>query len=141
MKKLLYFIKKQWLTYTLSLAALITAIVLDMYNPYFMGGIIDKVILNGEMEYLKIALPALAGITIGRAFLGYARGYGFDVSSSKVIIKLRKSLFDHIQTLSFSYFDEINTGELMSRIKEDTENVMHALCFGAMLFWSRSYTL
>jgi ATP-binding cassette subfamily B multidrug efflux pump len=105
-----------------------------MYNPYFASAIIDKVILNGEMEYLKIALPALAAITIGRALLGYARRYGFDVSSSKVIVNLRKSLFDHIQTLSFSYFDEINTGELMSRIKEDTENVMHALCFGAMLF-------
>jgi ATP-binding cassette subfamily B multidrug efflux pump len=134
LKKLIYYIKKQWLTYTLSFVALVGAIVLDMYNPYFASAIIDKVILNGEMEYLKIALPALAAITIGRALLGYARSYGFDVSSSKVIVNLRKSLFDHIQTLSFSYFDEINTGELMSRIKEDTENVMHALCFGAMLF-------
>ncbi|MGE5614613.1 MAG: ABC transporter ATP-binding protein [Bacillota bacterium] len=138
MEKLLYFVKKQWLTYALSFAALIAAIVLDMYNPHLVGSIIDRVILNGEMEYLEIALPALAGIAIARAMLGYARGYGFDVSSSKVIIKLRKSLFDHIQTLSFSYFDKINTGELMSRIKEDTENVMHALCFGAMLFLEQS---
>ena len=46
---------------------------------------------------------------------------------------LRKNIFDHIQKLSFSFFDKYNTGELMSRIKDDTDNIMHALCFGIML--------
>lgn len=133
MKKLFYFIRKQWLSYTIALAALIAAIVLDMYNPYLVGEIIDRVVLNSELGYLRIALPALAGIMLLRAVFGYTKGYGFDVSSSKVIVNLRKSLFDHIQGLSFSYFDNINTGELMSRIKDDTENIMHATCFGAML--------
>ncbi len=125
---------KQWLTYLLGFLALVTAITLDMYNPYFVGEIIDKVIQNGKMEYLRTALLALAGITLGRAVLGYFKELCFDISSSKVIVNLRKNIFDHIQKLSFSFFDENNTGELMSRIKEDTENVMHAICFGFMLF-------
>lgn len=126
--------KKQWLTYTIGLAALLAAIVLDMFNPHLIGEIIDRVIMNGEMEYLRPALTALAAITIGRAVFGYIRGYEFDISSSKVIVNLRKNIFDHIQKQSFTFFDRNNTGELMSRIKEDTENVMHALCFGAMMF-------
>ena len=134
MKRLLKLILKQWLTYLLGILALVTAITLDMYNPYFVGEIIDKVIQNGKMEYLRTALLALAGITLGRAVLGYFKELCFDISSSKVIVNLRKNIFDHIQKLSFSFFDENNTGELMSRIKEDTENVMHAICFGFMLF-------
>ncbi len=134
MKRLLKLILKQWLTYLLGFLALVTAITLDMYNPYFVGEIIDKVIQNGKMEYLRTALLALAGITLGRAVLGYFKELCFDISSSKVIVNLRKNIFDHIQKLSFSFFDENNTGELMSRIKEDTENVMHAICFGFMLF-------
>jgi len=126
--------KEQWLTYTIGLAALLAAIVLDMFNPHLVGEIIDRVVISGDMEYLRPALTALAAITVGRAVFGYIRGYEFDVSSSKVIVKLRKNLFDHIQKQSFSFFDNNNTGELMSRIKEDTENIMHALCFGAMLF-------
>ena len=134
MKRLFKLIKKQWWSYGIGIAALLTAILLDMFNPYLMGQIIDRVILNSELLYLKIALPALAGITIGRAILGYIKEYSIDFSASKVVLNLRKALFDHIQKLSFSFFDVNNTGELMSRIKEDTENILHACCFGIMLF-------
>lgn len=134
MKRLLKLMKKQWLTYTIGITALLASISLDMFNPRLVGGIIDRVIINGEMDYLQPALLALVAITIGRAVLGYTKEYGFDISSSKVIVDLRKNLFDHIQKQSFSFFDENNTGELMSRIKEDTENIMNAICYGAMLF-------
>lgn len=133
MKRLLKLIAKQWLPYSIGFAALLTAIVLDMYNPRIVGEIIDRVVMNGELVYLRSALLVLAGITIGRAVLGYTKEYCFDISSSQVIVNLRKILFDHIQKLSFSFFDKNNTGELMSRIKEDTENIMHAICFGIML--------
>ncbi|HEX2947594.1 MAG TPA: ABC transporter ATP-binding protein [Clostridia bacterium] len=138
MKRLLKLMKKQWWSYSIGIAALLTAIALDMYNPYIVGNIIDKVVMNGEMDYLRTALPALAAIMIARAILGYTKEIGFDISSSKVILNLRKNLFDHIQKLSFSFFDENNTGELMSRIKEDTENIMNAICFGFMLFMEQS---
>ena len=134
MKRLFELMKKQWWSYAIAIAAMLSSIVIDMFNPYFVGRIVDRVILNSEMTYLKTALLALVGITIGRAILGYAKEYGFDISSSKVILNLRKNLFDHIQKLSFSFFDVNNTGELMSRIKEDTDNIFNAICFGIMLF-------
>jgi len=134
LRRLLELIRKQWPAYAIGLTALLASIMLDMFNPRLVGGIIDRVIMNGEMGYLRPALLALVAITIGRAVLGYTKEYGFDLASSKVIVNLRKDLFDHIQKLSFSFFDENNTGELMSRIKEDTENIMNAICYGAMLF-------
>jgi len=135
---LLKLMKKRALGYVLAAAAMIAAITLDMFNPYLVGNIIDKVILDGDFAYLKGALLCLAGITIGRAILGYLKEYGFDLTSSKIILDLRKNLFDHIQRLSFSFFDKNNTGELMSRIKDDTENIMHAICFGIMLLLEQS---
>lgn len=134
MKRLFALIKKQWVSYFIGIMALLTSIALDMFNPYFVGEIVDRTVLHKDMDYLKTALLALAGITIGRAVLGYIKSIGFDISSSKVILDLRKNLFDHIQKMSFSFFDENNTGELMSRIKEDTENIMNAISFGIMLF-------
>ena len=117
MKRLLVLIKDQWWRFAIAIVAMLASIVLDMFNPYLVGRIIDRVITNGDMPYLKTALLALAGISIGRAIFGYSKEYGFDVASSKVVLNLRKNLFDHIQKLSFSFFDENNTGELMSRIK------------------------
>ena len=118
MKRLLKLIAKRWVTYTLGFVALVSAIVLDMYNPYYFGEIIDRVIMNGELAYMRTALLALAVITFGRAVLGYAKEYMFDISSSKVIVDLRKKLFDHIQRLSFTFFDKNNTGELMSGLRK-----------------------
>lgn len=134
MKRLFVLIKKQWVHYIIGITALLASITLDMFNPYFVGKIVDRTVLNKDMDYLKMALLALAGITLGRAVLGYTKSISFDIASSKVILNLRKNLFDHIQKMSFSFFDENNTGELMSRVKEDTENIMNALCFGIMLF-------
>lgn len=112
---------------------MITGIALDMISPYLLKRIVDEVILNGEFELFTWLLGGVAAITAGRALLGYLKEYMFDLSSSNLILSLRKDMFDHIQKLSFSFFDRTNTGELMSRMKEDTENVLHATAFGIML--------
>ncbi len=134
MKRLAVEIRKHWFVYSIAIVAMLLAIVLDMFNPYYVGQIIDRVVLNGEMSYLGTALVILAGITIGRSVLGYIKEYQFDLTSTKIISDLRQKLFDHIQKLSFAFFDRNNTGELMSRIKEDMDNIMNAICFGFMLF-------
>lgn len=126
--------KGLWWRYAIATAALLAAIVLDMFNPYYVGQLIDRVVKNGEMSYLKTALTGIAIICLARGVFGYIKSYGFDLASSDVILRFRKSLFDHIQKLSFSFFDENNTGELMSRIKEDMDNVMNAICYGFSLF-------
>ena len=46
---------------------------------------------------------------------------------------MRKDLFAHIQTLSMSYFDNTNTGELMARVKDDIDKIWNALGYVGML--------
>ena len=55
--------------------------------------------------------------------MGYLKEYLYDVSSSMVSEELKNDLFNHIQELEFQYFDGMNTGELMSRIGEDTDTI------------------
>ncbi len=64
--------KRAW-SYILAITAMIASIVLDMYNPYLIGNIVDKVILQGDFPYLKLALISIGVITIGRAILGYIK--------------------------------------------------------------------
>lgn len=134
MKRILGYMKKYSGFYVIAMLAMITSITLDMFSPPLIRRIVDDVIVGKKMELLQGALIGLAGITFGRAVFGYIRGYTFDYTCLKVITKLRKDIFDHIQKLSFTFFDNSNTGELMSRIKEDAENVQYALSFGIMLF-------
>jgi ATP-binding cassette subfamily B protein len=52
---------------------------------------------------------------------------------SKVAGRTRKYLFNHIQTLSRSYFNKNNTGELMARVKDDVDKIWDVFGFIGML--------
>ncbi|MBC2581075.1 ABC transporter ATP-binding protein [Clostridium sp. DJ247] len=134
MKKIFKYVwNHKWLV-TIPSIAMTLAILLDMFNPYLQKAITDKVFIGGEQELLWPILWGFIGITVGRALLGYAKEYLFDVLSVKISIDIKKDLFDHIQSLPFSYFDNMNTGELMSRIGEDVDNVWRSISFGVRLF-------
>jgi ATP-binding cassette subfamily B protein len=112
----------------------IFALSLDMFNPKIVGEIIDKVIIGKNINLLSRLLLFLAIISISRVFLGYFKEYFMDLGGSRLAYELRKDLFEHLQTLPFSFFDGINTGELMSRIREDIENVWFTFGFGLVFF-------
>lgn len=114
--------------------AMILSIALDMFNPYLQKVMIDKVILKSDLGLLIPLLLGIGAITILRAIFGYVKEYLFDYLSTKINIDLKKELFDHIQSLSYSYFDGMNTGELMSRIGEDIDNIWRTISFGLRLF-------
>jgi ATP-binding cassette, subfamily B, multidrug efflux pump len=128
-----YVWKYKWMVIVPSLAMTL-AIALDMFNPYLQKIITDRVFIGGENNLLWIILLGFLSITLCRAVLGYVKEYLFDVLSAKISIDIKKDLFDHIQTLPFSYFDNMNTGELMSRIGEDVDNVWRSVSFGIRLF-------
>jgi ATP-binding cassette subfamily B multidrug efflux pump len=112
----------------------IFALSLDMFNPKIVGEIIDKVIIGKNINLLSRLLLFLAIISISRVFLGYFKEYFMDLGGSRLAYELRKDLFEYLQTLPFSFFDGINTGELMSRIREDIENVWFTFGFGLVFF-------
>ena len=137
-KRLFGYMKKHYWYFVLAISAMFLAIVLDMFNPRLQKAIIDEVIIGGKRHLFNSLLLGLMGITLGRVVLGYCKGYLFDYGSQKIVAHLRRDLFDHLQTLSFSFFDGVNTGELMSRLKEDVDNVWRVIAFGFMLFAEQS---
>ncbi|AGK99291.1 ABC transporter ATP-binding protein [Clostridium pasteurianum] len=133
MKRVLKYLSKYHFLILIPSTAMLLGIGLDMLNPYLVQIMIDKVIILKKYELLTKLLIYIGLISTLRAILGYVKEYCFDYMSTKVTTDIKKDLFDHIQNLSFSYFDSMNTGELMSRIGEDVENVWKALGFAINL--------
>lgn len=127
-----YVWKYKWLAMS-ALIAHIICIALNMINPYLIQILVDRVIKNGEVKIFTTVILSIAGITILRAILGYLREYGFDYLGTRTNIDMSKDLFEHIQSLSFKFFDGMNTGELMSRISEDLNNIRMAIGFIIMI--------
>ncbi|KYH34352.1 putative ABC transporter ATP-binding protein [Clostridium tepidiprofundi DSM 19306] len=138
MKRILEYVKKYKLFVIIPTVAMIISIALDMFNPHLIQILIDDVIKKGHYNMLKTIIMAIAGITISRTILGYIREFTFDYLSSRVSIDLKRDLFSHIQSLPFSYFDNMNTGELMSRVDSDIDNIWGTIGFGIGLFVENS---
>lgn len=133
MKKLHTYISRYWYGYLFAVASMITAIVLDMLYPKITQQIVDDVILGGQIGLLTKLLIGIVAVGIGRCVFGYCKEFTFDVLASKIGSRMRKDLFDHIQTLSMSYFEDTNTGELMARVKDDVDKIWNALGYVGML--------
>ena len=130
MKRILKYVTRYKLFVIIPTIAMLISIALDMFNPYLVQVMIDKVLRNKQYNLLTFVLMSLAGITLTRSILGYIREYTLDYVSSRVSIDLKTDLFNHIQSLPFKYFDNMNTGELMSRMGSDVDNVWSSISFG-----------
>lgn len=135
MNKLSYYLKKYWYAYAFALLCTVTAVTLDMVSPQITKRIIDQVIIAGEVSLLPSLLLMILFVGFGRAIFAYLKELIFDTVSSKIGSKLRKRLFNHIQGLSISFFDGNNTGELMSRVKDDVDRIWAATGYVSMLIF------
>ena len=131
--KLKNYLKKFKYHYLLGSICMLLAIVLDLMSPFLTRRIIDDVILDGKMQILMPLLIGLLGIGFGRAVLGYVKEFTFDWIGMTAANRMRKDVFDHVQTLSLDFFHRHNTGELMTRIKDDVDKVCSAIGFIGML--------
>ena len=134
MKKYILYFGKYWYLYLLALVCLVIYEVLDMISPTVTRSIIDDVIMDGQVGLLTKLLLTLVVIGVGRVISGYVREFTFDKTSFKVASDIRKNLFGHIQGLSVEYFDKMNTGEIMSRVKDDVDKLQGAFGFIGMMF-------
>lgn len=133
MKRLFGYIRRYLPLYMVAMAAMVLSILLDALSPQITKRIIDDVIIGGKTELLMKLLFCLLGIGLGRAVFQYTKEFIFDFSASGIGCRLRKELFDHIQTLSVGYFDSHNTGELMARVKDDVDRIWDACGYVGML--------
>ena len=79
--------------------------------------------LNNAPQLLIRALVAILIFSILRGVFGFLQAYWAEKNSQAVAYDLRNDLYSKIQTLSFSYHDKNQTGQLMIRATDDVEKV------------------
>lgn len=96
---------------------------IDLVFPIFTQQVLDVHIPNGNMRALLIMALVMLGLYIVRAAFHYIVNYWGHVVGVRMEYDMRNDIFSHLQTLSFSYFDNVRTGKIMSRIVNDLRNV------------------
>ncbi len=96
-----------------------TISVCNMFYPMIARNIMNDYVPNQNLQLLIVWAAVLAGIYILKYILTYIVGYWGHVLGVYIQGDMRRDLFRHIETLPFSYFDENQTGNIMSRIVND----------------------
>ena len=82
--------------------------------------VIDRGFAAGDAAELDRALVALLGIIAAMAVATYVRFYNVSWIGERVTADLRERVFDHLLTLSPAFFEVTRTGEVISRLTNDT---------------------
>lgn len=123
MKKLQTYMKRYWHLYLFGFVCMLISVGLDMMSPQITKRIVDDVIIGGQMELLTKLLLGILGIGLGRAIFQYGKEFTYDCIGVSVGYHMRRDLFRHIQKMSMDFFDRHNTGELLTRVKDDVDKV------------------
>ena len=134
MKRILKYVSKYKGTVIIGTMCMLIVIGVDLFLPYLQQVFIDSGLMKGDQNVIVSVLVWIVIIIVIKAMLGYGKEFLYDVLSSWVHQDIKNDLFAHIQTLEFEYFDNMNTGELMSRIGEDAENIWQTIGYGMRLF-------
>ena len=108
---------------------LVLSVFSSLGGSYMMRDIINQFIWSGCTDFGGLALSVLRLVAV--YLVGCLAAYGQSAVmvrlAQKGVNRLRKDLFDKLQSLPLSYFDQHPHGELMSRFTNDADNVQMAL--------------
>ena len=96
---------------------------LDLIFPVVVRNLIHEVLPAHDMEKLYMGSVILLFLYVVSFAIQYAVQYYGHVMSASIEHDMRRDLFAHIEQLSFHYFDNEKTGQLLSRITSDVSEI------------------
>lgn len=128
--RLLKYLKPYRMTVTGVSILVILSTLLMLAGPLLIGLAVDRFIIPGDIPGLLRIGVLLLVVYIAASATTMVYGVIMVNISQKLIKDIRSDLFGHVQTLSMAYFDQHVSGDLMSRITNDTEAINRVLSNG-----------
>ena len=104
-------------------AAMVVAAVLGLLGPILIGYTIDHYIQTKQFHGVLIFSGILLVMYTVSLFAGYIQSKLMGTVGQNMLFNLRNSVFKKIQELPLDFFNQNKTGDLISRINNDTEKI------------------
>lgn len=109
----------------------------DAYFTFLSKQIIDDAILQGDRARLMALLTRYGGLAVLQAMTVFGFIVLAGILGERVQYDLRRRLFNHLQSLSFSYFDKTPVGWIMSRVTSDASRISELVTWGLIdIMWA-----
>ncbi|WP_242941900.1 ABC transporter ATP-binding protein [Desulfonispora thiosulfatigenes] len=103
--------------------------ILGNATTILFEGVMAKISGTGSIDFgaIEKIMLTLIGLYLLSALFGYIQGFIMSGVSMKVSYTLRKNIAEKINKMPFSYFDNTNQGEVLSRITNDVDTLSQTL--------------
>ena len=130
LRRLLRFLLPYRTRVTVALVALLVASGSVLALGQGLRFVIDSGFGSGNPAMLNAALAGVIAIAVVLAVSTYTRFYLMMSTGEQVIADLRRAVFAHVLTLSPAFFDTTRTGDIVSRVTNDSEQLRQVIGFG-----------
>ncbi|HEY0214276.1 MAG TPA: ABC transporter ATP-binding protein [Paenirhodobacter sp.] len=109
--------------FALDFGSAVLAGLLELAFPVAVTLFIDRLLPTGQLDLITMAAVGLLAIYALNAGLQVIVTYWGHMLGVKIEADMRGLAFDHLQKLSFAYFDNMKTGHLVARLTKDLEEI------------------
>ena len=115
-----------------SVVAAIIAMLAQILVPRVVGLAVDRALIE-RTSALSLFVVILLILGVARAAATFGYRYGLYGMAFKVEYQLRTLLFQHLGRLSFSFFDRVQSGQIISRANSDIRSVQMFMAFAPIM--------
>ncbi len=94
---------------------------------YMVKPVLDDIFMDKNRTVLMLVPVVVIGLYAIKGACSYGQTYLMQWVGQRIVTQYRIDLYAHLQRLSLSYFDHMPTGELMSRITNDVNQIQGAV--------------
>lgn len=124
-----------------SVTLLILSTILNLAPPWIIKLLIDEVLVLRDLNYLNLIAFAAVFVFAARALTNFGQRFLTNMMGQRIVRTMRTDVFRHLQTLSHSYFENQQTGKIISRVISDIDSIEHVLTGGIEELFASVLTL
>lgn len=123
MKRLLKYLIPHKINVSITLVLMGIVVLCSILNPYFLKVAVDRYIASEDIKGLFIIGIIMLGLNLISMICSKYRIIIMSKVTNKILLTIRQELYDHIQKLSFSFFDNRPLGKILARIIGDVNSL------------------
>lgn len=126
-KRLLDRVRPYWVKLGLAMVMMAVVGATTSAMAFLVKPMMDDIFMGKDASMLYLIPPAVILLYLVKGGCSYGQNFLMQWVGQRIITQYRIDLYSHLQRLSLSYFDRTPTGELMSRITNDVNQIQGAV--------------
>jgi len=125
--RLLQYVRPYWFWMVVSIIALLFSVGLGLILPLVISNLVDLILVEQDLPQLNRLALGLFVVFILQAIFSFVNRLSLAYVGENAVADIRVQVYSHIQTLSLRYFTDHRTGEVVSRITNDVQQLQSAI--------------